>query len=282
MKQSIHAPLVWLGLAAAGAGACADMPGLTQLPSADVSVIDSRAAAAAREYEGAMWLQPDIDNGRRVYLTCAVCHLPEGWGTVDGSYPQIAGQLGSVVIKQLADFRAGNRNNPLMYPFSVPGILGGLQEIADVSAYVERLPMTPFNGVGPGDDLASGEQIYADNCAKCHGSVGQGNADRHIPAIAAQHYQYLMRQFDRIRTGERQNADAEMVKQIKGFTAEQTSAVLDYTARLRPPEDKLATAGWTNPDFPGHVRDAMGVADNPPSPDGPAPDPGVVTPTRTR
>jgi hypothetical protein len=62
-----------------------------------------------------------------------------------------------------------------------------------------------------------------------------------------------------IRTGQRKNADSEMVKQIEGFGPGEQSAVLDYTARLRPPADKLAEDGWTNPDFPHYVRDALGI-----------------------
>ncbi|WP_323696612.1 MULTISPECIES: c-type cytochrome [Thiorhodovibrio] len=213
--------------------------------------------AALAEYEQALAKQADPENGRKVYLTCAVCHRPEGWGTVDGVYPQIAGQLPSVIIKQLADFRAGNRSNPLMYPFSVPRILGGPQQMADVAAYVSQLPMTPHNDVGPGVDLALGEQLFQENCVDCHGERGQGDAQDHIPAIAGQHFNYLIRQFDAIRSGARKNADSEMVKQIEGFTPQQESAVLDYVARLRPPAEKLGRDGWVNPDFPGYVRDAM-------------------------
>ena len=66
------------------------------------------AETAHAEYDEVMALTPDVDNGRRVYLTCAVCHRPEGWGSPDGTYPQIAGQLRSVIIKQLADVRGGD------------------------------------------------------------------------------------------------------------------------------------------------------------------------------
>ena len=91
------------------------------------------AEVAAREYEEVMALTPNLANGAKVYLTCAVCHRPEGWGSPDGDYPQIAGQLRTVIVKQLADIRARNRDNPLMYPFSVPRVLGGAQAIADVA-----------------------------------------------------------------------------------------------------------------------------------------------------
>jgi cytochrome c553 len=86
----------------------------------------------------------------------------------------------TVIIKQLADIRARNRDNPLMYPFSVPRVLGGPQNIADVAAYLAQLPMNPHNGVGPGTDLELGAQLYQDNCVKCHGDRGQGDEQEHI------------------------------------------------------------------------------------------------------
>lgn len=226
------------------------------------------AEIARLEYEQVMSMTPDLENGRKVYLTCAVCHRPEGWGSPDGTYPQIAGQLRPVIIKQLADIRARNRDNPLMYPFSVPRILGGAQNVADVAAYVAQLAMTPENGVGPGVDLPLGKDVYTEHCSKCHGENGEGNEAEHIPAIAGQHYLYLMRQFDAIRTGRRKNSDPKMVKQIDGLTPRHQAAVLDYTARLRPSETKLAKTGWTNPDFPSYVRDPMGVPPTPPMPAG--------------
>lgn len=219
-----------------------------------VSAAATPAEIAEVEYEEVLSLTPDAEKGRDVYLVCSVCHTPEGWGTQDGAYPQIAGQLRTVIIKQLADIRARNRDNPMMYPFAVPRILGSAQEIADVAAYVAELPMTPKNGLGPGRDLAHGEQLYEAHCSTCHGKQGEGNLEDHIPAIAGQHYNYLMKQFDLIRVGRRKNADPKMGSQIEDFSARDQSAVLDYASRLRPPQAKLADEGWTNPDFPGHVR----------------------------
>lgn len=208
---------------------------------------------AAAELEGAIYLEPELENGRKVYLLCAVCHQPEGWGTRDGSYPQIAGQLSSVIIKQLADIRARNRDNPTMFPFTLLDHLT-LQQIADVSAYVARFPMTPNNGVGPGDDLVHGEQLYVEYCAECHGNRGQGVAKDHMPLIQGQHFQYLIRQFEWIRDGKRRNADPEMVEQIKSFTSRDINAVMDYVSRLRPPSERLAEPDYRNPDFPHFWR----------------------------
>ena len=211
------------------------------------------AEIAQAEYDEVMALTPNPANGHKAYITCAVCHRPEGWGTIDGTYPQIAGQLRTVIIKQLADIRARSRDNPLMYPFSVPRVLGGPQNIADVAAYLAQLPMNPQNGVGPGTDLELGDQLYQDNCIKCHGDRGQGDEQEHTPAIAGQHFNYLVRQFQAIRDGRRKNSDPKMVEQIKGFTPREELAVLDYTSRLRPPAERLGTADWRNPDFRGYV-----------------------------
>lgn len=242
---------------------------------------DTPTQIAQAEYDEVMALEPNLENGRNAYLTCAVCHRPEGWGTVDGAYPQIAGQLRTVIIKQLADVRARNRDNPLMYPFSVPGILGGPQQIADVAAYVAQLPMNPRNGVGSGNDLAHGKQLYEDNCVKCHGKMGGGDKKEHMPALAGQHYHYLMRQFDMIRTNRRKNADSKMVKQIEGFSPRDQAAVLDYTSRLRPPAERLAREGWQNPDFPAYVRGSM--VQGPPLPAiAPTPEPQPIPATSRR
>jgi cytochrome c553 len=208
---------------------------------------------AAMELEGAIHLTPDLDNGMKVYYTCAVCHKPEAWGSENGHFPQIAGQLSTVIIKQLADIRARNRDNPTMLPFTKLELMS-LQEIADVSAYIAKLPMTRDNGVGPGTDLVYGKQIYEDNCIECHGPRGEGNLDDHIPLLQGQHYHYLYRQFIWIRDGRRRNADKKMVRQIQGFKTREISAVMDYVSRLRPPEEKLAPEEWQNPDFPKYKR----------------------------
>jgi cytochrome c553 len=170
-------------------------------------VFAGTAEEAAAEYEQALKLTPNLENGKKVYKICAVCHMPEGWGLADGGYPQVAGQHRTVLIKQLADIRARNRDNPTMRPFTSPALLGGVQEIADVAAYIEGLPMSPVNGKGPGRDLELGETLYKDNCTECHGEKGEGDPEDHIPAIAGQHYHYLVRQFEWIKMGRRRNAD---------------------------------------------------------------------------
>jgi cytochrome c553 len=205
--------------------------------------------AEGGEKDEAMKLTPDLKNGKEVYEVCAACHLPEGSGSKDGTFPQISGQHFEVIIKQLSDIRALNRDNPTMYPFALPKEIGGVQSITDVAAYISKLPMTSENGEGAGKDLEHGAKLYADNCVKCHGEKGEGKHEKWFPLIQGQHYEYLIRQFREIKGGKRRNSNPEMVKQIEGFSERDVLAVMDYVSRLKPPKERLAPPGWQNPDF---------------------------------
>jgi cytochrome c553 len=223
-----------------------------------VAVLMSTQAHAWFTPEGqdeVMKLTPNLEQGRRLYETCAICHTPLGWGTPDGRYPEIAGQHPNVIVKQLADIRIGNRDNPTMYPFTLPNVLPTAQAVADIAAYISQLPMNPNNEVGPGHDLAYGEMLYKENCAECHGDTGEGNNKEFYPRIHGQTYHYLLRQMQWIKIGKRRNADKTMVDQIHKFSGRDIQAVVDYTSRLRPPKEMLAEQPeWRNPDFPVDFR----------------------------
>ena len=206
------------------------------------------------EQDEALHLTPNIENGREVYEVCAACHLPEGWGMEDGTFPQLAGQHAGVMIKQLADIRAKNRDNPTMYPFALPEAIGDAQALADVVAYIEKLPMNPEWGKGPYNELfpqyARGQELYEENCVRCHGEDGMGIPEEFYPRINGQHYEYMLRQFEWIRDGKRRNANPEMVEQIEGFSDDDMKAVINYVSRMPVPESDLAeSADWLNPDF---------------------------------
>jgi cytochrome c553 len=214
-----------------------------------VPTAEELQAKAKREIEQALHLTPDVSRGLEIYRECAACHMPEGWGLENGSVPQIAGQHRNVIIKQLADIRAGNRDNVLMVPYSSAERIGGPQGVADVAAYIDTLEISVATRKGPGDDLELGERLYRENCARCHGATGEGNNETFVPRIHAQTYGYLLRQFEWIRDGKRRNANPDMVTQIQEFGERETHAVLDYVSRQEPPARLQAPPGWKNPDF---------------------------------
>jgi len=154
----------------------------------------------------------------------------------------------------MADIREGNRDNPTMYPFALERSIGGAQSLADVVAYIEKLPMNPENGKGEWaegtPEFAQGAKLYKDNCVTCHGDHGQGIAEKFYPRIEGQHYNYMLRQFEWIRDGKRRNANPDMIKQIKGFSDKDMQMVINWVSRTPVPKEDLApSADWLNPDF---------------------------------
>ncbi len=218
-------------------------------PRVTVITAEELQARARKEYDEALALTPDTANGLQIYRECAACHQPEGWGYTTGSVPQIAGQHPKVIIKQLADLRAGSRQSGLMAPYAAVEVIGGTQALADVAAYISTLEISVANGQGPGSDLERGASLYAEHCAECHGVDGEGNNDDLVPRLQAQHYRYLVRQFQWIRDGGHRDANADMKDTIHNLDDGEMAAVLDYASRLLPPEELRAPDDWNNPDF---------------------------------
>lgn len=201
------------------------------------------------ELTQAMKLEGDAKKGKEVYKLCIACHSANGWGLNDGTFPQLSGQHRSVIIKQLADIRSGNRDNPMMFQIAKEAVMGGPQAISDVAAYIATLPMNPEAGHGKGGDDARAEKLFYRKCAECHGADGSGDGERFFPRIQGQHYEYLLRQIKWMREGKRRNANPNMVKRIKKMKMKDLELLVDYISRLKPPKDKLAAPDWKNPDF---------------------------------
>jgi cytochrome c553 len=186
----------------------------------------------------ALKLKGDPKNGAETYEVCGACHLPSGAGRPDGTFPQLAGQHATVLIKQMADIREGLRDNPTMYPFAKEA-MHNPQEVADTSAFIQTMCIPLDHGKYEGKDydaqVAKGKELYEKQCKECHGANGEGNAEKFYPVIAGQHYKYLLRQMTEIRDGHRRNANPDMVKVIKPYTNDQLVAISAYQSHLSMP-----------------------------------------------
>jgi len=198
---------------------------------------DYKWNAQEGEKSEALKLKGDRKRGEEAYEVCGACHLPSGAGRPDGTFPQLAGQHTTVLIKQMADIRAGLRDNPTMYPFAAT--LTDPQELADVAAYIEQLCIPLEHGKYDGKDLdkqlATGKELYEKECKECHGANGEGVKDKFYPVIAGQHYKYLLRQMTEIRDGHRRNANPDMVRIIKKYNNDQLVAISAYQSSLVMP-----------------------------------------------
>lgn len=221
--------------------------------AAGPDVADKKAGIEAKGYvwnsqEGgekieALKLKGDAKKGKEAFEVCSACHLPSGAGRPDGTFPQLAGQHATVIIKQIADIRGGLRDNPTMYPFAVT--LSDAQELADVSAYIQTLCIPREHGMGSKDSvlLQHGEELYKKECTTCHGPTGAGDKEKFYPVLAGQHYKYMLRQVTDIRDGKRRNANPDMVKIVKKYSDHDLDSVVTYMSTLNMPGTLCAEKG---------------------------------------
>jgi len=69
--------------------------------------------------------------GKEKAATCAACHGTDG-KSIDPSYPNLAGQYESYLVKALSDYRSGRRVNAIMASFAAN--LSN-QDIEDLAAW---------------------------------------------------------------------------------------------------------------------------------------------------
>lgn len=204
---------------------------------AGIESADYHWNAEGGEKMEALKLKGNAKEGKEGYEVCGACHLPSGAGRPDGTFPQLAGQHTTVLIKQMADIRAGLRDNPTMYPFAKELI--DAQELANVSAYIESLCIPSDHGKYEGPDAAiqisEGKAMYEKECIECHKANGEGDKQKFYPVLAGQHYKYLLRQMTEIRDGHRRNANPDMVTIIKKYDNKQLVAISAYQASLHMP-----------------------------------------------
>jgi cytochrome c553 len=229
----MKASVLLIGLLSAGVALASPPAPKTQ----GIEGKDYKWNAEGGEKSEALKLKGDKKRGEEAYEVCGACHLPSGAGRPDGTFPQLAGQHTTVLIKQMADIRAGLRDNPTMYPFAAT--LTDPQELADAAAYIEALCIPIDHGKYEGADaamqIAKGKELYEKQCLECHGKTGEGQKEKFYPVIAGQHYKYLLRQMTEIRDGHRRNANPDMVKVIKPYTNDQLVAISAYQSSLVMP-----------------------------------------------
>jgi cytochrome c553 len=201
------------------------------------------ASNAQQELQDALSATPSLDRGAQYFVQCAACHGVSGGGTPDGAVPRLAGQHSSVLVKQLVDFRNGDRSDSRMEPRADRHHLENPQAMADVAAYASQLADTAPVGVGPGDRVAQGAALYGEACRSCHGASAEGDAGARVPRLAQQHYGYLRRQIYDAIQGRRPNIAIAHRRLLAGLGEEDIVAVADYLARATVGAEKHPVGG---------------------------------------
>jgi cytochrome c553 len=219
----------------------AHVPGIAAVIGMLIPLLAGAVSNSAQENSDASHVVPNLDHGAQLFQSCAVCHGASGGGTPDGQVPRIAGQHFSVLVKQLIDYRNDRRWDPLMQYMADRHLLKVPQDIADVAAYASRIETLPDAGVGvgSGEFLGRGGELYGRSCASCHGKSGDGNARRKIPRVAGQNYAYLVRQIHDAVEGRRPNFSGSHVRLLKTLDYAGIMGVADYMARMPRRVDRL-------------------------------------------
>src|SRR3982750_2160567 len=168
-------------------------------------------AAGASHAAEAAGSAPDPAKGAAISASvCAACHTNDGSRGVAAN-PIIQGQHPDYLVKQLTEFKAGKRDNPVMRAMASPLSEADMKNVAAFYAGKQPKP-----GFARNKDLVSlGEKIYrggiADRsipaCAGCHGPSGSGIPAQY-PRLAGQHADYIDAQLAAFRGGARHNNPA--------------------------------------------------------------------------
>lgn len=149
-------------------------------------------------------VQPgDAAAGEAKVAACGACHGLDG-NSQDPQYPKLAGQHERYIARQLALFKTGARENPIMLGFAATL---SEQDMRDVGAFYAG--KTPLPGVADEALVARGQQLYRGGdkatgipaCMACHGPAGSGNPGARYPALAGQHANYTKAQLQKFRDG---------------------------------------------------------------------------------
>lgn len=165
------------------------------------------------------------------YSYCASCHLHDGSGRPDGSIPRLDGQRRAILQHKLTRIRMDATNLPVMEPFAkalTPA------EVAEVAAYLAGLP-DPNPGVPTPitDELQNGRSLYAEHCAACHGSAGEGHDGLLAPRLCRQHGPYLARRLREARMGKRGAGDAVMRGVLESVPRDALDPIVQWLAAGR-------------------------------------------------
>ncbi len=193
------------------------------------------AENARSELDAALRSTPNLNHGAELFRNCAVCHGGSGQGSLDGGVARIGGQHASVIAKQLVDYRHARRWDIRMEHFADQHHLVDPQSIMDVASYIHHLTPDVPPGVGDGQLVDHGSQLFAERCKSCHGLSAEGSAAKIIPRLAGQHYEYLMRQIYDAVDGRRPNMSRAHVRMLAHLDRNDIVGLADFLSRLEPP-----------------------------------------------
>ena len=169
-----------------------------------------------------------------VAKVCSACHATDG-NSATPANPVLAGQHAEYTAKQLANFKSGERKNPVML-----GMASTLSpdDMKKVGEYFQQQKPKMRSAKNP-ELVKIGQQIYRGGimakgvaaCTSCHGPNG-GGIPAQYPRLGGQWADYTESQLNQFRAGTRRN-NAQMMTISARLSDTEIKAVSDYIAGLR-------------------------------------------------
>jgi cytochrome c553 len=160
---------------------------------------------------------------------CVACHGEQGVSRAP-EYPNLAGQSGAAIYKQLNDYRTGSRTNQLM-----TDIAKALDEstLADIAAYYAAQPKRNPNPATLADPPPAIVRLVElgdpsrniPPCASCHRPGSGGPIE--TPILAEQGEDYIVSQLKMYAAGERRN---DVYGRMRAIAPKLTQAEIDGLA----------------------------------------------------
>jgi cytochrome c553 len=161
---------------------------------------------------------------------CVACHGEQGV-SVAPEYPNLAGQSGAAIYKQLDDYRTGSRTNQLMTDISK-----ALDEatLADIAAYYAAQPKRNLNPATLAESPPAIVRLVElgdpnrniPPCAACHRPGSGGPIE--TPILAEQGEEYIVLQLKMYASGERRN---DVYGRMRTIASQLTPAEINGLAR---------------------------------------------------
>ena len=203
-------------------------------------VIAAAFAAVLAGFPGNIQAAGDPARGEASALVCSACHGQDGATGIDPSYPNLAGQNETYLLRQLELIASGDRIAPLM-----AGQLVGKspRDLADLAAYYAMLPGKTGQAQGDDEQIARATMIYKGGiakkgvaaCSACHAPGGSGNSSAGYPRLSGQPSAYTIAQLTAYREGIRTTDDdfGGMMRGVAGgLTDTEIATLADYLQGL--------------------------------------------------
>ncbi|MCK9685408.1 c-type cytochrome [Scleromatobacter humisilvae] len=178
--------------------------------------------------------KPDLAKGGTISATvCAACHTADGSRGIPTN-PILQGQHADYIVKQLAEFKSGKRDNAIMKPMA--STLSD-DDMRNVAAFYASKTAKPGKSKTPAT-VALGEKIWRGGiaeksvpaCAGCHGPVGAGIPSQYA-RLGGQHAEYVSAELGLFRAGKRSNSP-QMTAIAARMSDAEIAAVSDYVEGL--------------------------------------------------